>query len=189
MKRTIFLIATIFLSSTLFAQTIWTTDTYHSQLHFSATHFGIAHVEGIFNTFEVSMKSEKEDFADAVVEMTARVNSINTQVDMRDNDLKSVNWFDSEKFPALVFKSTSFKKESGNNYKLSGNITIHGVTKPIVFDVVFNGWAVTMTKKQTAGFRIAGKLNRSDFHLGGTPLLTGVGDEIQVWANAEIGKN
>ena len=189
MKRTLFLISTIFLSVTLSAQTAWTPDKNHTQLHFSATHFGIAHIEGIFKTFEVSMKSEKEDFTDAEIEMTADVKSISTEVEYRDNDLRSANWFDAKKFPALVFKSTSLKKVSGNNYKLSGNMTFHGITKPIVFDVVFNGWAVTMTKKQTAGFTINGKLNRSDFNLGGTPLLTGVGDEIGVRANTEIGKN
>src|ERR1700741_2566494 len=188
MKTISVLISTLFLSSTLFAQTTWTTDPPHAQLHFSVVHFGIAHIEGVFHKFEVSMKCEKEDFSDAQIEMTAYVKSIDTQVEMRDNDLKSPRWFDSEKFPTLVFKSTSFTKGENNKYKLKGNITIHGVSKPIEFDVTFNGWAVTMTKKQTAGFAVRGKLKRRDFNLGKNPIPD-VSDEIEVWANAEIGKN
>ena len=188
MKPILVLISSLFLSSNLFVQTAWTADKNHTQLHFSAMHFGIAHIEGVFHKFEVSMKCEKEDFSDAQIEMTADVKSIDTQVEMRDNDLRSPRWFDAEKFPTLVFKSTSFTKIKNNKYKLKGNITIHGVSKPIEFDVTFNGWSVTMTKKQTAGFTVTGKLKRSDFNLGKNPIPD-VSDEIEVWANAEIGKN
>ena len=183
------LVAAIILAATSFGQTIWTTDKNHSQLHFSAVHFGIAHIEGIFKEFTVTMTSEKEDFSDAQIEMVAQVNSINTQMEIRDNDLKSKNWFDAEQFPVITVKSTSFKKVKEKNYQLAGNITLHGVTIPIIFNVVLNGWAVTMTKKKTAGFTVIGKLKRSDFNLGGTPLETGVNNEIEVWANVEIGKN
>jgi len=103
--------------------------------------------------------------------------------------LRSKGWFDAETFPVITVKSTSFKKVKGKNYRLAGNITLHGVTIPIVFNVVFNGWAVTMTKKKTAGFTVTGKLKRSDFNLGGTPTETGVSNEIEVWANVEISKN
>ena len=188
MKTKLVLIVSMFLSSILFAQTTWTTDKNHAQLHFSAVHFGIAHIEGVFHQFTVSMKSEKEDFSDAQIEMIADVKSLDTQVEFRDNDLRT-NWFEAEKFPTLVFKSTSFTKGKNNKYKLKGNITIHGVSKPVEFDVILNGWAVTMTKKQTAGFTVTGKLKRSDFGLGKDPIATGVSDEIEVWANAEIGKN
>lgn len=182
-------ITVLLCSFVLLAQTVWTTDPMHTQLHFGATHFGITQVEGVFQKFTVDFKSEKEDFSDAQIEMNADVKSINTQVEYRDNDMRSDKWFDAEKFPTLTFKSTSFKKVKGNNYKLKGNITMHGITKPIEFDATFNGWAVTMSKKNTAGFTVKGKVKRSDFNLGGTPALTGVSDEIQVWANVELGKN
>jgi len=188
-KGTLLLVAAIVLAATSFGQTMWTTDKNHAQLHFSAIHFGIAHIEGIFKEFTVTMTSEKEDFSDAQIEMVAQVNSINTQMEMRDNDMRSKRWFDAEQFPVITFKSTSFKKEKGNNYRLAGNLTLHGMTIPIVFNVVFNGWAVTMTKKKTAGFTVTGEVKRNDFNLGGTPLETGVSNEIEVWANVEIGKN
>jgi polyisoprenoid-binding protein YceI len=109
-------------------------------------------------------------------------------MEMRDNDMRSKNWFDAEQFPVITFKSTSFNNVKGKNYRLAGNITLHGVTMPIVFDVVFNGWALTMTKKKTAGFTVTGEVKRSDFNLGGTSPETGVSNEIEVWANVEIGK-
>src|SRR5580692_493271 len=87
------LVAAIIFVAASFGQTIWTTDKNHSQLHFSALHFGIAHIDGIFKEFIVTMTSEKEDFSDAQIEMVAQVNSINTQMEMRDNDLRSKNWF------------------------------------------------------------------------------------------------
>jgi polyisoprenoid-binding protein YceI len=189
MKGTLLLFAAILSAATSFGQTIWTTDKNHAQLHFSALHFGIAHIEGIFSAFTVTMTSEKEDFSDAQVEMVAQVISINTQMEMRDNDMKSKRWFDADQFPDITFKSTSFKKINGNNYQFAGNITLHGITVPVVFKVVFNGWAVTMTKKKTAGFTVTGELKRSDFNLGGSPLETGVSNEIEVWANVEIGEN
>src|SRR5664280_2492519 len=84
--------------------------------------------------------------------MKADVNSINTEVEMRDADLRD-NWFETKKFPSLVFQSSSFKKVSGNNYILNGNITMHGVTKPITFNVVFNGKGQNpTTKKYSYGF-------------------------------------
>ena len=189
MKKTMIYIALMFVSTFLFAQTVWTTDKFHTQLHFSATHFGIAQVDGIFKSFEVSMKSEKEDFTDAIIELTAEAKSIDTQVSYRDDDMRSPGWFDAAKYPTITFKSTAFKKSKKNNYKLHGNLTMKGVTKPIVLDVVFNGFAVTMSKKQTAGFRVSGNVKRSDFGIGGTPTETGVSDEIKIWANVEVGKN
>jgi len=190
MKKSILFFAVIgVLSSFNTNETLWTQDKMHSQLNFSATHFGISTIDGRFQTFEISMKSEKQDFSDAQIEMTAEVKSINTEVEYRDNDLRGINWFDMDKFPTLTFKSSSFVKTNGKNYKLKGNLTLHGITKLIELDATLNGWAVTMTKKNTAGFTITGKLLRSDYHIGSSASLTGVSDEILIWTNVEIGKN
>ena len=170
-------------------ETMWTQDKMHSQLNFSATHFGISQVEGRFQSFTVNMKSEKADFSDAQIEMAADIKSINTEVEFRDNDLRTSKWFDADKFSTLTFKSTSFTKIKGKVYKLKGFLTMHGITKEVAFDATFNGWAVTMTKKNTAGFTIKGKLLRSDYNLGNSALLTGVSNEILVWTNIEMGKN
>jgi len=186
MKK-IYLISSLLVSMlTCFSQT-YTFDKNHGSLTFSATHFKISHVEGIFKNFNATLQSSKDDFSDAVIEMIADAKSINTNVDMRDNDLKSSNWFDVEKYPSIIFKSTSFKKTSGDNYKLEGNITMHGVTKPIVFDVVYNGKATNpMSKKSMVGFTVTGKLNRKDFGVGTEKFESVVGQDIDVKANAEF---
>ena len=190
MKKIIaFTAAICLLCSFVNNETMWTQDKMHSQLNFSATHFGISHIEGRFQTFAISMKSEKQDFSDAQIEMTADIKSITTEVAYRDNDLRSSSWFDAEKFSTLTFKSTSFTKTKGKMYKLRGNLTMHGITKMVEFDATLNGWAVTMSKKNTVGFTLKGKLHRSDFNLGGAASTNGVGDEILVWTNVEMGRN
>lgn len=190
MKKSIVLsIAMVLLCSFSTEETVWTQDKMHSQLNFSATHFGISHIDGRFQSFTINMKSGKADFSDAQIDMTADIKSINTEVENRDNDLRSANWFDADKYPTMTFKSTSFTKIKGKKYVLKGNLTIHGITKKVAFDATLNGMAVTKTKKNTAGFTIKGKLLRSDYNLGSSAALTGVGNEIQVWTNFEMGKN
>lgn len=179
----------ILFTTAIFGQKNYTLDKYHSRVSFSATHFGISHVEGNFKTFDATLQATKEDLSDAVIAFNADVNSINTDVDYRDNDLKSANYFDAAKYPSMNFKSTSFKKVGGNKYKLAGNMTIHGVTKPVVFDVVSNGTAVTAMKKPTTGFTITGKIKRQDFGVGGSPITSGIGNEIEVKSNVEFTLN
>lgn len=185
-KFLLFAVASILFSTATIAQKTYTLDKYHSRVSFSATHFGISHVEGIFKIFDATLEAKNPEFTDAAITLTIDVSSINTEVAYRDNDLKSANYFDTSKYQAITFKSASFKKISGKNYKLAGNITIHGVTKPIVFDVEYNGTAVTAMKKPTAGFTITGKLNRLDFGVGGPALTSGVSNEIELRSNAEF---
>jgi polyisoprenoid-binding protein YceI len=183
-----FLATVIMLLSSMnaLAQKTYTLDKNHARVGFSVVHFGISTIEGNFKIIDAALLAKKTDFTDAAISFTADVNSINTEVEYRDNDLKSVNYFDAAKFPAINFNSTSFKKNAGKNYTLSGVITIHGITKPIVFNVVYNGTAVTAMKKPTAGFTITGKINRMDFGVGGTPAASGVGNIISLRANVEF---
>lgn len=186
MKNIILLVAAFATATVSSSQTIYTLDKNHARLSFSALHFGISHIEGNFKTFDATFVSSKEDFSDAQIELTADIKSINTEVEYRDADLRD-NWFEAANFPTLNFKSTSFNKTSGNNYKLKGNITMHGVTKPIEFDVVYNGKAQSpFTKKHLVGFTITGNLNRSDFGIGKDPLSTGVSEEIELKSNVEF---
>ena len=177
MKNIILLIVSISLFSSIsFSQNTYTLDKPHARLSFSAYHLGISFVDGIFKNFDATFISSKEDFTDAQIELNADINSISTEVEMRDKDLRD-NWFETAKFPKLNFKST---------YKLNGNITIHGVTKPITFNVVFNGKAQSpFTKKYSYGFTITGKLNRNDFGIGNESVPT-VGKEIKLWSNVEF---
>ena len=173
--------------SYVFTQSNYTIDKNHSRLAFTATHFAISHVDGSFKNFDATLKTSKDDFTDAVIQMTADAKSINTDVEMRDKDLRSSNWFDVEKFPKIEFKSSAFKKVNDKNYKLEGNITMHGVTKPIAFDVVYNGKALNpMSKKNSVGFTVSGKLNRKDFGIGTEAFEGVVGKEIELRSNIEF---
>ncbi len=184
MKKLVFtLLGALLMTSVTFAQS-YTLDKAHALLSFEAKHMGISFVEGNFEDFDATLVSSKPDFSDAKITMTAQVKSINTRVDMRDDDLRK-NFFEVDKYPTLTFKSKSLKKVKGDKYKLSGDLTMHGVTKPITFDVVLNGHAVSPFNKKTSfGFTITGTLKRSDF--GVDYELNLVGDEVTLRSNVEF---
>jgi polyisoprenoid-binding protein YceI len=167
----------------------WTLDKSHAKLGFTVTHLMVSDVDGSFGNFDAKITSSGNDFSNASAEMTADVNSINTGNDMRDNDLKGPKYFDAAKFPTLTFKSTSFKKTGENTYKVSGNLTIHGVTKPVDFDVLCRMGVHPMNKKTIAGFKITGKINRKDFGIGDSAPEAMVSNEIELVANAEFSKD
>jgi polyisoprenoid-binding protein YceI len=167
----------------------WTLDKNHAKLGFSVTHMAISEVEGWFKSFDAKITTSGEDFSNAVVEMTADVNSINTDNEMRDKHLKSPDFFDAVKFPTLSFKSTSFKKISETSYKVTGDLTMHGVTKPLTLDVICRTGKNPQTQKAVAGFRITGTLKRSDFVIGTSMASNMVGDEIILVSNAEFQQN
>ena len=189
------LVATIAISVILFAFTVvtsttWTYDKNHAKVGFTVTHMLISDVEGYFKTANVTLTTTKEDFTDAVVEMTAEAASINTDNEKRDGHLQSADFFDAAKFPTLTFKSTSFKKtKTANTYEVKGNLTMHGVTKPVTLTAVAKTGTHPMNKKTIAGFKVTGKLNRSDFGIGGSTPTAIVSDEVLIDANAEFVKN
>src|SRR5436190_2888670 len=185
-KSSLIIIAILLFTTVSFAQKTYTLDKNHARVGFSASHFGISNIEGNFKIFDATLDVKKDDLSDAVFTFTADVNSLNTDVQMRDDDLRSPRFFDVAKFPTITFKSTSFKKIKDKKYKMKGMITIHGYTRNIEFDVLFNGMAVTATKKPTAGFTITGKLNRLDFGVGGPVVENGVGNEILLRSNVEF---
>ena len=188
MKKITLAAAIIFASVTTFAQG-WTLDKNHAKLGFTVTHLLISDVDGQFKNFDVKVTATKDDFSDAVIELTADVNSINTDNDYRDNDLKSPKFFDAAKFPTLSFKSTSIKKIDAKNYKLSGNLTMHGVTKAVELDVIYNGTITSpMSKKPVAGFKIKGTVKRSDFDIATSTPNAIVSDEVELNANIELDK-
>jgi polyisoprenoid-binding protein YceI len=186
MKKTIIAALTLVASYAGFAQS-WTIDKSHSKLNFSVSHLLISDVEGSFKNIDSKITAAKPDFSDAVIELTADVNSINTDDENRDKHLKSPDFFDAAKYNAVTFKSKSFKNVGGKKYKLAGDLTMRGVTKPVVLDVVYNGSAVhPYSKKTVAGFKITGNLKRSDFGIGTSTPSAVVGDEVALVANAEF---
>jgi polyisoprenoid-binding protein YceI len=191
MKTTLLSLAALFTLSAAHAQTTWNADKAHSRVGFTVTHLLLSEVDGNFNKFDAKITSAKPDLSDAVIELTADIASINTSNEYRDNDLKSPKYFDAAQFPALTFKSTSFQKVDGKKYKLMGNLTMHGVTKPVTLDAMLTGPVVMENprgKQEKAGMKITGTIKRADFGVGtGTPVAV-VSDEIEIRANGEFVK-
>jgi polyisoprenoid-binding protein YceI len=189
------LLATIATTTVLFAFTVvntatWTYDNAHAKVGFTVTHLMVSDVEGSFKKATATLTTTKEDFTDAVVEMTAEAASINTEHEKRDEHLQSADFFDVAKFPTLTFKSTSFKMtKTANTYVVIGNLTMHGITKPVTLTAVAKTGTHPMNKKTIAGFKVTGTLKRSDFSIGGSTPGVIVSDEVQINANAEFVKN
>ncbi len=137
----------------------------HSLVQFKVRHLMITNVTGTFQHFDGSIETEGEDFTQGKVTFSVKIDSIDTTSDQRYTHLKSADFFDAEQFPEMTFTSTSFKKISGEDFDLEGNLTIHGVTKPVSFKVEFGGVAQDFYGNTKAGFTVTGKINRSDFGL------------------------
>ena len=165
MKKAFLLAVVALIQTAIFAQTKWNLDKVHSNVRFSVPHLVISEVEGSFKKFDGSVSSTKSDFTDANVNFTVDVNSINTDNDMRDKHLKGDDFFNADQYPNMTFKSTSFKKVSGNKYALYGNLTVRNVTKPVKFDVVYGGTAKDGYGNTKAGFKATTKINRFDYNL------------------------
>jgi polyisoprenoid-binding protein YceI len=188
MKKLNILTIALFVAGTVNAQN-WTLDKAHSKLGFGVTHLLVSEVEGSYNSFDAKITSSKDDFSDAVIELSADATTINTNNEGRDKHLKSPDFFDAEKFSTVTFKSKSFTKVEGKKYKVVGDLTLHGVTKTVTLDVTFNGTAVhPYNKKTIAGFKVSGSINRSDFSVGGGTPTGVVSDEVAITANAEFVK-
>lgn len=184
MKKITF-VAALLVSFASFAQT-WNVDKAHSKLGFTVTHLMISEVDGNFKTFDATIKSSKEDFSDAVFEVSADVNSLNTDNENRDKDLKGASGFDVEKHPKLTFKSTSISKIDAKKYKLTGDLTLKGVTKPVTLEMTLLGMGKNMrTQKPKAGFKITGTIKRTDFGVGGMPAAV-VGEDVELRAVGEF---
>lgn len=167
----------------------WTLDPLHSSLRFSVSSLMISEIEGSFKMTESTITAQKEDFSDAVVHMVADVNSIDTDVDERDTHLKSADFFDAAKYPTIVFKSTSFEKQNDKRYKVTGDLTFHGITKQVVLEAIANYATHPMTKKALTGFKVTGTIKRTDFGIAVSTPANMLGDEVNIVANAQFVKN
>jgi polyisoprenoid-binding protein YceI len=189
MKKIVVFASALFLLFAFTTPATWNVDHAHSKLAFTVTHLGISDVSGLFKNFDVKVATSKEDFSDAVFEVSADVASINTEVEMRDNHLKSADFFDVANHPKLTFKSTAIKPAGKNQYKLTGDLTLHGITKPVTLDLLYRGTVENpMSKKPTSGFQVTGTIKRSDFGIGGNFPAGMISDEVRIKADGEFTK-
>jgi len=175
------------------ATTNWALDAMHSELHFKVKHMMVSTVTGSFTKFEVNVSTEGEDLTTARINFSADVDSINTGNAQRDGHLKSPDFFDIANHPKITFESTSMQKVSDENYKLHGNLSMHGVTHPIELSVEYGGTAKDPYGNTRAGFNLEGKINRKDYGLVYNALLeTGgvaISEEVKILANLEFIKS
>jgi Uncharacterized conserved protein len=175
------------------AQDTWSVDKAHSSVNFSITHLVISEVDGQFKSFDGKVVSKSPDFVGAEISFTVDVNSISTDNDMRDKHLKSDDFFNAAKFPAMTFKSTSFTKVSGNKYALTGDLTIRDVTKRVKFDVTYGGTVKDGYGNTKSGFKAKMVINRFDYGLKWNALTEAggatVGQDVTITLNVELAKN
>jgi polyisoprenoid-binding protein YceI len=189
MKKLIPFLLLVCISTICVAQ--WTADPVHSKVAFIVQHHGISEVDGYFKKYQASLKFEKPDFSDAVFEVTVETASVNTDFEPRDNHLRSEDIFNVEKFPTMTFTSTSVKKKEKNEYVLTGNLTLRGVTKSITLDLFINGPVDNPNKNaknRQIGVKVLGTIKRSDFGLGSKLITAFVSDEIQMRVTGEFNK-
>ncbi len=190
MKKLTFILSLLIVPASVFAQDVWVEDPAHSKLGFTVTHLGIADVPGYFSDYKVNITSSKDDFSDAQVELIVQTASIETRVDQRNDHLKSADFFDVEKYPTMTFKSTGIKKLAKNSYALTGNLTLHGITKEVKVHMVYRG---KIQNEMTygalkAGIQITGTIDRSDFDLGNGFPPPMISNKVQIKADGEFTK-
>jgi polyisoprenoid-binding protein YceI len=174
------------------AATKWVLDAMHSEVQFKIKHLVISTVTGSFNSFAGTMQSDSEsNFENAQLEFSLDVDSIDTNQAQRDAHLKSEEFFNSAQFPTIKFASTSFVKD-GDTYKVTGNLTMKDVTKPVTLEAEYGGSAIDFYGNHKAGFEVTGKINRKEFGLtwGGITEAGAIvlGDDVKLIANVQFAK-
>ncbi len=171
------------------AITTWKVDPSHSSVEFAVRHMMFATVKGRFSGVDAVIKGDPGDLSNGSFEATIDVNTIDTREAQRDGHLRSADFFDVEKFPTMTFKSTSITKTGDNTYKVTGDLTIRDVTRPVTLDVEFTGQGKDPWGNQRIGLSAKGSINRKDFGLTwNAPLEAGgflVGDKVDISIEVE----
>lgn len=172
--------------------TQWKSDPAHSEVQFKVKHLMITTVTGYFKNFALEVETENDDFTTASkIEFTADINSINTNNTDRDTHLKSADFFDAGQHSQLRFTGRKYEKD-GNDYKLNGDLTIKGTTKPVTLSVEFGGIVVDPYGQTKAGFTVDGKISRKEFGLVWNAVTEAgqvvVGDDIKVHCEIQLVK-
>ena len=166
------------------ATSTWNLDPMHSNAQFTVRHLGISNVQGEFTKVSGKVTLDDEDVTKSSVDVSIDVNSVNTRVSQRDDDLRSEGFFDVAKFPTITFKSTKIEKAGEGKLKVTGDLTIKGVTKSVVLDVT--GPSPVDTHMGTRrGFAAMTHINRTDFGVSKDPSPM-IGDEIAIQIDCEM---
>lgn len=162
----------------------WQIDATHSQATFSVKHMMISTVKGHFEVLSGQLELDEQHPENSWVEAQVDVASINTRDAKRDGHLRSPDFFDVEKYPTITFKSTKITPLGNNEYRVTGNLTLHGITKEETFHAEYSGQVKDLYGMQRAAFNVTGKINRKDYGLNwNVALETGgvlVAEEVKI---------
>jgi len=160
-------------------------DKNHAKIIFSISHFGFSTYYGLFSSFDAKLAFDPKAPAKSDVAVTVDMNGIDTTNPKLDAHLKSADFFDVAKFPTATFKTTKVEVTGATTGKISGELTLHGITKPLVLETSFNGGGVNpMSKAYVVGFNATATLKRSDW--GITTYVPVVGDEVGLIISGEF---
>lgn len=168
----------------------WNLDATHSEVQFKVKHLVISTVTGNFKEFTANIEKHGDSWANAVIEFSANIDSIDTNNADRDGHLKSPEFFDSAQFPHISFKSTSFTEKSGSVFSLVGDITLKGVTKSIELTAELGGEMFDPWGNHKVGFEVTGEINREEFGLTWNAVTEAgglvVGPNVKLIMNAQF---
>ncbi len=188
MSRTLSaLVVAVFLTLTAAAQDTWTIDPNHTSAQFSVRHLGVSTVRGAFTKVSGTVQYDAANPGKTSIQATIDASSVDTRVEMRDNDLRSPNFFDVAKYPTITFQSKKVAPAGAGKLSVTGDLTIHGVTKEVVLDV--DGPTAPMKDpwgNQRMGASATTKVNRLDFGVAGAKGV--VGDDINITLDIEMTK-
>jgi polyisoprenoid-binding protein YceI len=186
MSRTLSAIAVaLLLTLSAAAQDTWQLDPPHSSAQFSVRHLGVSTVRGAFTKVGGTVQYDANNPAKSTIQATIDAASVDTRVEMRDKDLRSPNFLDVQKYPTITFVSKKVEAAGTGKLKITGDLTIHGVTKQVILDV--DGPAGPMKDpwgNQRMGVSASTKINRNDFGVTADPGM--VGDEITITLDLEM---
>lgn len=183
MKKSIFTLLFI-TCATLSAQSTWKADGAHSKVGFGISHLMISEVTGHFGEFDITAMAD-DGFSEPSFTVEIKTASIDTDNERRNGHLKSDDFFGAETYPEITFKSTSFEKTGDKTFKLTGDLTMHGITKPVTLEGKLNGIITDQrSQKLKAGLKLTGTLDRNDFGVGSKPFP--IGDEVAMTINLEM---
>jgi len=181
----IFVTALTLVASAVAQTGTWKIDPNHSSAQFSVRHLGVSTVRGAFTKVSGSANYDPSDSSKDSLEATIEASSVDTRVEMRDNDLRSPNFLEVQKYPTITFHAKRFTAQGAGKLQITGDLTIHGVTKEVMLDVdgpsapIKDPWG-----NQRIGISATTKINRKDFGVNGAPGV--VGDDISITIDAEM---
>jgi polyisoprenoid-binding protein YceI len=173
------------------ANTKWVLDPTHSELGFKIRHLMISNVSGFISSFQAEGETRGEDFSTAKIRLKADMNSIHTNNEQRDAHLKNADFFETDKYPEMVFESIRTEKVNDENFRLYGNLSMKNISRPVQLNVEYSGTTKDPWGGERAGFTVTGKIKRSDWGISFGLLEAGgamLADEVKIHSEIQLVK-